>query len=135
MSISTTWLLAKFWISQTPELALEIVKQLKPDKWKMSVNGVAVASKNIKFDVRGTLTTRRLVAEITWIDSLGTNHKAVAGTRFKNDGSDSIVVDDVEMVNVNFNFTSKPLRKDFSVKLAYRTPQGESQLILLENKF
>lgn len=137
MNFSTLFNVAKFAISKTPETALEIIKNLSPLRWRMTADGqtAAILSKP-KFRLDDILKKRMLVLELEYSDATG-NHTMLAATRFKNDGSDSLVIDGVtmKMNQQGFDLDTKPFRRFVRVQIPFATPSGDSHLIELSNNF
>lgn len=143
MNFKLYWTMVKFAISQAPETALEIISNLRPDRWQMSIDGSTsgVSHGRPTFNVRDSYKKRVLVLEMGYAtmnaDGSAQQHGLVAGTLFRNDGSDELAIDGEAMIMASqgFDLDTKPFRRDARVQIRFTTPSGEDHIIELSNKF
>lgn len=125
-----------FAATKAPDYAKKIAEDLNPKKWQMSVDGVPVLTHGVpKFQVSEIVKRRMLVVKLDYSTADG-NHSLVAASRFKNDGTDTLRVDGVEMQikKQGFDLTTKPFRSYVEVKISFTTPSGAWHEVKLWNK-
>lgn len=122
------WNLLKFAISQTPERALAILRDLRPSQWKMFLDGVRIDDPSYSFALMDAMKARMLVVDIIYADE-----QIRAMSKLKNDGSDSLTINGVAMTGCDFEFHSKPLQKHFVAQLGYKDADGLKHVIEMVN--
>lgn len=137
MNFGIFWSLLTLARKKTPEAAVAVLDRLEPSKWHMSFDGEEVDSHGIpRFDVFKSAREQVLAVELPYIFD-GKPHVLKGGTRFKNDGSDTLAIDGVPvtMPKDGYNLTSKPLRGYVEILMPYTDATGVSHSILLWNNF
>jgi hypothetical protein len=116
------WNLLRFWASRTPKTALALIESFRPENWKMTVDGAAVARTSPLFslDVRG----EKLTLALSYQEQGGALYYLTARSRFKNDGSDELTIAGVPMSMDPQGFDFDAQLKQLRVEMRYRDPAG-----------
>lgn len=99
MNFSKYLALLKFFALQTPATALALLKKLDIKHWGFIRDGVETSGYRWKFKVQESFKEKMLVAEGT-----RGNESYVVMTRFKNDGTDRLIINGVDMQGVELDF-------------------------------
>ena len=130
--------LLKWAISKTPETALSLLAALKIANWKLSLDGVEASEFAVEYQTVQTLLhlvkERELVVNIRAAFD-GQERVYSAATRFKNDGSDRLAVDEVAQNFAEFDFDIIGLTDtQVRIELRYFDGDGLPHELLLSNK-
>lgn len=112
--------LLKWAVSKTPEAALNVLKQLNFKNWKIRLGDIVEAPFSPKFEFSDTIKERMIVISF-WFNG----KYIVAKSRLKNDGSDTITIDGVTQLGVDFDFDIIGFTNTVvQVELRYTSPDG-----------
>lgn len=130
--------LLKWALSKTPETAMALLAALKISNWKLSLDGVQAESYTVEYQAVKTLVhlvkERELVLIIRGTFQ-GQEQVYNAATRFKNDGSDRLSLDDVAQKFVEFDFDiSGVTDTEVRIELRYFDLEGKPHELVLSNK-
>lgn len=96
--------LLAFAAKQTPAYALSLLKQLNIKRWEFRRDGVLESGYQWKFKLVESFEAKMLVIEGVRNAGTANEQSYVLWTRFKNDGSDRLKINGVEMGAVDLDF-------------------------------